>query len=55
MVILSVLKQGVMNDYPAAITGAILAIILPGSLSFYWYRKLVEKKFSSVQIAEKVS
>jgi hypothetical protein len=55
MAILNVLKQGMMNDYPAAITGAILAIILLGLLSYYWYRKLAKKKFSREQFAEKVS
>ena len=40
MVMLGELKQGVMNAFPAALPGAILAIIVVGLFSFYWYRKL---------------
>jgi len=38
--IVGILRQGIMNAYPTAITGNILAIILIGVVSFYWYRLL---------------
>lgn len=38
--IVEILQQGIMNAYPAAIPGTILAIILIGVVSFYWYRLL---------------
>ena len=40
MVMLAELKQGIMNAFPAALPGAILAIILIGLFSYYWYKKL---------------
>lgn len=42
MAILSQLKQGIMKAFPAAWAGVILAIVVIGAFSFYWYRKLVE-------------
>ena len=38
--ILDAMKQGIMNSYPTAIPGAVLAIILIGIISVYWYRQL---------------
>jgi len=40
MVMLGELRQGVMNAFPAALPGAILAIIIVGVFSYYWYKKL---------------
>ncbi|KPJ53166.1 hypothetical protein AMJ39_05635 [candidate division TA06 bacterium DG_24] len=38
--ILGMLRQGIVNAHPAAIPGAILAILLTIALSVYWYRRL---------------
>lgn len=38
--ILDASKQGIMNAYPTAVPGAVLAIILIGVISVYWYRQL---------------
>ncbi|MEK0336543.1 MAG: hypothetical protein QQN41_03810, partial [Nitrosopumilus sp.] len=38
--ILDAMKQGIMNSYPTAIPGAVLAIILIGIISVYWYQQL---------------
>jgi membrane protease YdiL (CAAX protease family) len=43
IVMLGELKQGVMNAFPTALPGAILAMIIVGAFSFYWYRKLAEE------------
>jgi len=40
LTIVGILRQGIMNAYPAAIPGKILAIILIGFVSVYWYRLL---------------
>jgi hypothetical protein len=40
MIMFSELKQGVMNAFPAAMPSAILAMIIVGVFSYYWYRKL---------------
>lgn len=38
--ILNALRQGIMNAYPAAISGAVVAIIFIGLVSIYWYKQL---------------
>ncbi|MFO7888830.1 MAG: CPBP family intramembrane glutamic endopeptidase [bacterium] len=40
LAIVKILQQGVMNAYPTAIPGAVLAIILIGVVSVYWYQLL---------------
>jgi len=38
--IFDILRKGIMNAYPSAVPGAVLAIILIGIVSIYWYRLL---------------
>lgn len=40
MFILNELRQGIYQAHPAALPGSILAIVLLGSLSIYWFKKL---------------
>jgi len=39
-VIVDILRQGIMNAYPSAIPGAVVAIAVIGFISIYWYRLL---------------
>lgn len=43
-IMLSELKQGIMNAFPAALPGAILAMIVIGGFSVYWYRRLAAEE-----------
>jgi hypothetical protein len=40
MVILDVFQNSIYNAHPGAIPGGVLAIMLTGLLSYYWYKKL---------------
>jgi hypothetical protein len=40
MVILDTLQNSIYNAHPGAILGGVLAIMLTGLLSYYWYKKL---------------
>ncbi len=44
LIILEQLQQGLFNPHPTALTGTVLSIILIGSLSIYWYRKLLRQE-----------
>jgi hypothetical protein len=39
-VMVDILRQGIMNAYPYAIPGAVLAVVAIGCVSVYWYKLL---------------
>lgn len=46
MIMFGELRQGIMNAFPAALPGAILAVIVVAVFSYYWYRKLAEEEIA---------
>jgi hypothetical protein len=45
VIILSELKQGIAPPIPAALPGAIIAVVLTALLAFYWLKKLAQINF----------
>jgi hypothetical protein len=41
--ILNELKQGIAQPFPAALPGALIAIILSGLFAFYWFKRLQQE------------
>jgi hypothetical protein len=44
MILLGELKQGIAQPIPAALPGAVVAIVLTALLAFYWQRKLAQAR-----------